>query len=233
MNGIKKKIGFQPETIEGSSWPLPPYGQPVIPTETEAETGFTFDTGQYAIGSGFLSQLKQQESLTGRPLSEIETSELFKSYWDTAQEEAGALRKELFEKYMAEESLKLQEESLELQEEQADGGLCMIVTCCNGRDSYEVEVSRKYRILFTTKEILRGYYSLAESIIPFLQKHETIKDICRVLLVKSLVDYAEMKLNIKTKCRLMSNIVSKGFIKLCSYIGTKKGKFTRSNGEVI
>jgi hypothetical protein len=109
---------------------------------------------------------------------------------------------------------------------------CIIVTACTDRNSYEVEVTRQYRDKFLDSEQLRGYYCLAEKIVPSIENHEKFRNIVKKYLVDKLVDYGEYKLGLKDKCKLSSRIVSKAFLGLIKTIGVLIQRYVRLNGEV-
>jgi hypothetical protein len=48
-------------------------------------------------------------------------------------------------------------------------GGCIIVTACHGPDSPEVDIARQYRDKYLDDDTLRGYYMLAELIVPFMK----------------------------------------------------------------
>lgn len=112
------------------------------------------------------------------------------------------------------------------------GGGCIIVTACTDRHSYEVEITRQYRDKFLTGTQLRGYYCLAEKLVPTLVSNEKIRKFTKKHLVNRLVDYGEMKLGLKEKCKLSSKIVSNLFLGLIKTVGFFIPKYTRLNGEI-
>lgn len=116
------------------------------------------------------------------------------------------------------------------------GGLaaesCIIVTACTDRNSYEVEITRQYRDKFLTGTQLRGYYILAEKLVPTLENNEKIRNFTKKYLVDKLIDYGELKLGLVDKCKLSSRIVSNLFLGLIKTIGFFIPKYTRLNGEI-
>jgi hypothetical protein len=109
---------------------------------------------------------------------------------------------------------------------------CIIVTACTSRTSYEVEITRQYRDKFLTGTQLRGYYVLAEQLVPSIENSDKLKKFVKKHLVDKLVDYGEMKLGLKEKCKLSSRIVSNLFLGLIKTIGFLIPQYTRLNGEV-
>lgn len=112
-----------------------------------------------------------------------------------------------------------------------DDGGCIIVTACTDRNSPEVELTREYRDRFLTPEQLRGYYMIAETILPYVKKHKTF---VKRILVDNLIEYGRYALD-KTsdKPSLKSRIITRTFLFLCKSIGRTRKQFIRANGEVF
>jgi hypothetical protein len=111
------------------------------------------------------------------------------------------------------------------------GGGCIIVTACTDRHSPEVEIAREYRDKFMSPDQLRGYYMIAEAIMPFVVKH---KAFVKRNLVDRLVEYGRYHLG-RTEivpCRA-SCAVTRGFMMLCGFAGRRKRVFVRCNGEAV
>lgn len=116
--------------------------------------------------------------------------------------------------------------------EALDGG-CIIITACTDRNSYEVEIARKYRDKFLDKDQLRGYYYLAEKIVPILERSEKAKKFCKKWLVDKLVDYGEKRLGKRQRpAQLMSIITAKGFLATIKIVGLIIPHYVRANGEI-
>ena len=111
-----------------------------------------------------------------------------------------------------------------------DGG-CIIVTACTDRNSPEVELTREYRDKFLTPDQLRGYYMIAETILPYVKKHKTF---VKRILVDNLIEYGRYALD-KTsdKPSLKSRIITRTFLCLCKAVGRTRKQFIRANGEVF
>jgi hypothetical protein len=113
-------------------------------------------------------------------------------------------------------------------------GACIIVTVCTSPDSYEVNVTREYRKRFMDAESIRGYYMLADQLVPLLKKHTNLRELFKIHLVDRLVDYGEFKLGNKTEMIYSeSRDVAKSFLRLCKQIGATIPRYIRSNGEVV
>jgi hypothetical protein len=109
---------------------------------------------------------------------------------------------------------------------------CIIVTACTDRNSPEVNLTREYRDKFLSKGQLRGYYVIAEKIVPLLKASDKLRLFTKAKLVDRLVDYGEYKLGKKDKCKFISKIVSKVFLAVIAAFGFIVPKYTRINGEV-
>ena len=80
---------------------------------------------------------------------------------------------------------------------------------------------------------LRGYYALAQQIVPFLEAHKRAKLWAKRYLVDHLVDYIEYRVGLKgERPAIASYIVFKAFMGLCKLIGFILPQFVRANGEV-
>lgn len=103
---------------------------------------------------------------------------------------------------------------------------CIIITACTDPNSYEVNVSRIYRDNFMGYNELTGYYRLAVCLVPFIRKYPLIKRLTKHYLVDRLVDYGEVSIGVKTQMArpMISTIVTKGFLGLCSIIGALSSK---------
>jgi hypothetical protein len=111
---------------------------------------------------------------------------------------------------------------------------CIIVTACTDRDSYEVNITRQYRDKFLSQSSLRGYYCLAEKIVPILKRNDALRRTVKTWLVDRLVDYGEYRLGLKKKRpRLLSYAVATAFLATIKVIGSIIPQYVRLNGELI
>lgn len=110
---------------------------------------------------------------------------------------------------------------------------CIIVTCCTGRDSYEVGITREYRDKFLDADALKGYYMLADEMVPKLEADETLRRHTKETLVDPLIEYGEYCLGKRKECRTAAKVVAEDFIRRCRELGATVESYTRSNGEVI
>lgn len=108
---------------------------------------------------------------------------------------------------------------------------CIIVTACTDRHSPEVEIAREYRDRFMSPEQLRGYYMIAETVMPWVVRHRAF---VKKHLVDRLVEYGSYHLGKteKVPCRA-SSCVTRGFLMLCGFAGRRKRVFVRCNGEGV
>jgi hypothetical protein len=111
---------------------------------------------------------------------------------------------------------------------------CIIVTCCTDGDKEKIEICRKYKDKFMTRDMIRGYYMLAEPVVPILEKHAWLKRLTKWWLVDNLIEYGSyMIMETHNKPSLLSKVISKGFLRLCKWVGGRRDSFTRKNGEVV
>jgi|GEM_PF-4872410 len=99
-------------------------------------------------------------------------------------------------------------------------GRCIIVSACTSRDSYEVNIARKFRDRHMDEEELTGYYALCVFVVPFIRKYPLVRKIVKKVLVDRLVDYGEWRLDMKQDMKYAtSGVVKKMFLGLCRHIG--------------
>lgn len=110
---------------------------------------------------------------------------------------------------------------------------CIIVTACTDRNSYEVNITREYRDKFLDLSTLRGYYILAEMLVPKLKKHKWLQRLTKYVLVDSLIDTGEQRLGYKQQTeKKRSPVIADIFLGICKTLGMVRREFVRSNGEV-
>ncbi|MFA5377520.1 MAG: hypothetical protein WC455_17345 [Dehalococcoidia bacterium] len=113
------------------------------------------------------------------------------------------------------------------------GGGCIIITACTRPHAYEVEIAREYRDSRMDADQLRGYYMIAEKVVPLLNC-DLKKKFVKGWFVDPLVDYGEVMLGKKPgPCRVFSYLVARFFLTLCRKVGQTRKSFVRANGEVF
>ncbi len=115
-----------------------------------------------------------------------------------------------------------------------DDGWCIIVSACHGRYSPEVDITRFYRDHFMSKKQLRGYYVIAERIVPLMKRSRQFTEWMRKHLVKHFIEYGNWIQNgpRPSKAPQKEMIISKLFLALCALTGMVKKRYVRKNGEV-
>lgn len=112
-------------------------------------------------------------------------------------------------------------------------GSCIIVTCCHGRHSEQVQIARDYRDAFMTPRQIRGYYVLAEKVVPIMAQHKTAKNVISSQLVTRLINYGRWSTGKAMAFPSITDaLVSTAFLGLCSALGACVRKYIRANGEV-
>lgn len=104
---------------------------------------------------------------------------------------------------------------------------CIIISACTSPDSYEVEISRRYRDKHMSEYELIGYYTIAPTVAGWIHRHRPVKRLIKSQLVDRMVDYGEWIFNIKPEMKnpVLSKFVTKSFLSLCRIIG--KYQFSR------
>ena len=111
--------------------------------------------------------------------------------------------------------------------------VCIIVTACTSPDSEEVNITREYRDKFLSPEQLRGYYVIAEKIVPLIERFSFVKKVVKRVLVDNLIEYGRHALGKGKKPSFVSVIVTRLFLALCANVGARRKQFVRCNGEVV
>lgn len=114
----------------------------------------------------------------------------------------------------------------------AIGKGCIIVTACTSPDSPEVNLTREYRDKFMDADQLRGYYMIAEKVVPKIEKSPKLKYLVRRYLVDNLIEYGAFALGKANQTSLRAELVAKAFLGLCRMVGRTRKQFVRANGEV-
>lgn len=110
---------------------------------------------------------------------------------------------------------------------------CIIVTACTSEDSHAVDITRRYRDKYLSKEQLRGYYIIAEKVVPYINRFSFVKWFVKRFLVDKLVEYGKYKVDCGLYPSPSSILVTRTFLKLCQKMGEKQAVFVRCNGEVV
>ena len=111
---------------------------------------------------------------------------------------------------------------------------CIIITACTSDKSPEVEIARAYRDKYLKATDLRGYYMLAEKLVPKMEARPWLKELIGCILVKPLIAYGKHALGKTTiKPAIYARIITRTFLLLIKLIGKTRKQFTRANGEVI
>lgn len=111
---------------------------------------------------------------------------------------------------------------------------CIIVTCCHGSQSEQVKIAREYRDRFMSDRQIRGYYVLADKLVPLMTREPKLKNAVRRYLVNRLIPYGRWAMGrTTTQPSMASYIVTKAFLGLCGAIGIYVQQYVRrATGEV-
>lgn len=114
----------------------------------------------------------------------------------------------------------------------AQGGICIIVTACTNPDSEEVQIARAYRDTLMDRETLRGYYMIAELVVPIMAINNAFRAMVKTAVVDSWIEYGKYILGIIPVCSDTAKEETRGFLETCKEIGMMSPPFRRSNSEV-
>jgi hypothetical protein len=115
----------------------------------------------------------------------------------------------------------------------SNADICVIVTCCHGRHSPEVQIAREYRDTYMSQGQIRGYYVLAEMIVPRMIRHNLFRDSVKRNLVDRLIRHGKWALGkTEEKPGILDYVVTKSFLGACSIAGILVPEFRRCSGEV-
>jgi hypothetical protein len=110
---------------------------------------------------------------------------------------------------------------------------CIIVTACNGKDSSEVDITRRYRDEFMSREAVRGYYMIAEKVVPVMNESKAIKESIKKELVDRLIEYGKFRLGESDRCSADAERISLKFLADCERVGKTIDSYIRVNGEEV
>lgn len=111
-------------------------------------------------------------------------------------------------------------------------GGCIIISAVHGKDSEEVDIARRFRDTFLDLPTLRGYYFIADRVVPLMELYPDFKQHIKTTLVDRLIRFgraffADKRPSNTDICTTIN------FLTLCRYFGLQMAAYRRSNGEVI
>jgi len=113
-------------------------------------------------------------------------------------------------------------------------GICILVTCCHGRDSEEVALARRYRERYLDAVDLRGYYAVSEPMVYEMQDNPRYTQEVRTELVEPLLKWGAFVLGESVEPPSEAEARKAGaFLRYIRAVGETMDSFTRSNGETI
>lgn len=111
------------------------------------------------------------------------------------------------------------------------GGCCFIVLEADYPDGRLPESVRAYRDEHMTDRNRRGYYKMAEILVPMMRKSKLFKSLVKWTMVKPLVSFTEYKYGKGKFGKIMSPVV-RMWLNTFEYLGGEH-PFIRENGEVV
>jgi len=112
------------------------------------------------------------------------------------------------------------------------GGGCIIISAIHGRDSEEVDIARRFRDSFLDLPTLRGYYFLADRVVPLMELDPNFKQHVKQTLVDRLIRFGKAFFAKKQADDIDTNTTI-NFLTLCRCLGLQMTSYHRLNGEVI
>jgi len=110
---------------------------------------------------------------------------------------------------------------------------CIIVTCATSRESDEVMTAKEFRDTFMDKDSIRGYYMIAECVVPMMKDSAEFKERIKESFVDPLIEFGGYVLG-KTDERPSEEATRTAikFLTACKSIGMTKKRYMRATGEV-
>lgn len=100
--------------------------------------------------------------------------------------------------------------------------------------TYAIEVARIYRDVYMPAVQLRGYYMVAEWLVPRMLRSEKVMQWVRDNFIESLLPYCEHRIGLRHKRAAWDKYLkARAFLSFCSLVGMTRRSFTRCNGEVF
>ena len=109
---------------------------------------------------------------------------------------------------------------------------CIIISAIHGRDSEEVDIARRFRDSFLDLPTLRGYYFLADRVVPLMELDPNFKQHVKQTLVDRLIRFGRAFFAKKQADNIDTNTTI-NFLTLCRCLGLQMTSYHRLNGEVI
>ena len=196
--------------------------------------------GDYAVNLKNIGMgLQQTEATTGLTIGDQARAGLYQAGMNVGEQQASAdtqRRLERIEKgkqnEIQQQMVRLQERGLELQEESIDkqggGGMCCFIFI--EAYGYLLPIVRQYRDEKMTPRNRRGYYRLADKIVPWMQKSRRFKNTVKFFMTDPLVSYGNWYYG-KGRMGVVFYPVVKFWLTVFDLMGRKP--YTRSNGEVL
>jgi hypothetical protein len=193
--------------------------------------------GDYTLNLRNLGQfMKQNEAVTGTKMTDQARAGLYGAGLEVGGMQASEAVKQRKEQVAQGKQLEVQTRMVQLQKESLDkqeenqkggGGCCFIFI-----EAYEglLPIVRRYRDEHMNDTNRRGYYRIADRIVPWMRKSKTVKWIVRILMTGPMVSYGKYFYG-QGRVGVYFKPIAKGWLKVFELLGKKP--YIRSNGEVI
>lgn len=176
--------------------------------------------------------IEQNQALTGYQSSSAIRGSIMEGALAAGSEQAIEDVRSAKEQALQEKSFALQEKSLKVQKKAANkdsgGGCCFIFI-----EAYDglLPIVRRYRDEHVTEQGKRGYYRLADKIVPWMKKSVMFKWAIRICMTGPMLSYGKWYYD-EGKAGFIFWPITKLWIGVYNLLGIKK-PYTRKNGEVI
>lgn len=243
-DALRKKYGNTNVPMEDRSNKEKNFSTPVVSSTPNAWLSDQLpDDSKFAKST--TASRKLEEGIAGRPLDKAfegdivgSVSELWEGLkeapgqlWDAAKNFATSTpTADLGRKYLGDTAGDIMEWANPVA---VVSKVCIIVTACTFSDSEEVNISREYRDKFLTPEQLRGYYMIAEKVVPLINRFSIVKWLVKRFLVDNLIAYGKHELQKGPPPGTAATLITCGFLALCEHVGNRKPSFVRCNGEIV
>jgi hypothetical protein len=111
--------------------------------------------------------------------------------------------------------------------------VCIIITAATDKHSSEVEIAREYRDNFMPPAMQRGYYMIAEQVVPLMRASKEYKDAVKKHFVDKVTEYCSYVLGYIKDCDPTSIAITETFLAECLSLGLSTPLYVRSSGEIV
>jgi hypothetical protein len=221
-----RQFAGESETVQGSERGT---GQSFGNAKTSG-TGQTFGSAQEAGTGQTFGEENSANRFTNQSFSEEEVTSMFNEIQDITK--GSTSMSEAMEKLKGTSYGAMFGEVMGMVPEGgSSGGCCFIFLEARYGDGTMDNVVRRFRDEHMTERNKRGYYKLAEILVPLMRKSKAVKFLVRVFMTDPMVCYGKYHYHQNRIGRLFKPLTNL-WLKLFDFLG-QEHKFIRENGEII